>query len=169
MFWYFKDCSSSSCSVLFLSVCDAPVWPKGWDLNFSGINIQCCVQCTVDPFWVFPKGWPGPWKEGIGKLIFTLYLGKYGENQNIQARMGFPRDGESLISENFQILAEELCKKEVLGHWILVSAWGNKRIASVTQYAFAIEMVASSRARGSSFRISENWYTIEQELSKSRS
>lgn len=43
--------------------------------------------------------------------------------------MDFPRDGESLISENFQILDEELCKKEVLGHWILVSVWGNKRIA----------------------------------------
>lgn len=32
--------------------------------------------------------------------------------------MGFLRDGESLISEKFQILADELCKEEVLEYWI---------------------------------------------------
>lgn len=32
--------------------------------------------------------------------------------------MGFPRDGESLISEKFLILAEELCQEEVLDYWL---------------------------------------------------
>lgn len=64
------------------------------------------------------------------KADFSLYLGKSGENQNRQARMGFPSDGESLISENFQILAEELCKKEGPDHRILVSVWDNRRTAT---------------------------------------
>jgi len=45
-------------------------------------------------------------------------LGKYGNRT--YAGGGFPRDGESLISEKFQILAEELCREEVVDYWVYI-------------------------------------------------
>lgn len=70
------------------------------------------------------------------------------ENMEIEYMQvgGFPRDGESLISEKFQILAEELCREEVVDYWVymygIIKGWP----FGVTESAFAKERVASGKA-----------------------